>query len=763
MSERGPHTRSPWPVGDGETAARVRDFDWTATSLGPIEHWPQCLKCAIEIISGSQVPMNIIWGAERILIYNEAHIAHLGQRHPRAFGRPARESWEEIWDQVEAIHRRVFTGERVTLEDQPWTILRNGVLTDTFFTTYFTPIRDEAGEVAGELITSFETTEAVKARRKLERVAQELRENEARLRTAAELVGLGWHHWNSNSKDVEWDARTKAMWGLSPDASVDFERAFAAIHPDDRYKVEEIRIAGDDPANHSHQAEFRVIGIEDGVERWIRSHGRTKRPGGPPTFIGAVLDITQQKLIELALRDREAKLQAAIDLVGLSIYSWDFKADIAEWDSRIRTLWGLGPDVKVDRALARSAVHPDDLPAFDAAVSRAMDPRGDGDYRVEYRVIGVADGVERWVSSYGKISFVAGAAVSFVGAVRDITDQKRGEAQLRESEERFRKFAENSSDVIWILNADQQRLEYLSPGFLPTWGAPPEEAIADIAIWNDSIHPEDRVARAQTLERVVAKGESMTHEYRIVRPDGSVRLIRDAAFPIRDAEGRIGQIGGIAHDISRREALSVYVVDPDTSTREAKSELLRRAGHRVTAFTTEAAFLDVAGALASGCVLVRTDDASPSRFELGRILNSRRIDLPVIFETDLGGDCDLAIGAMKAGAMDLLQAPAEPGMVMAAVASALANLRQEDLVEGAAEGARVQIALMSAREREVLDGLLAGGTNKTIARELGISPRTVEVHRARMMERLGAHTAQEAVMTAASAGMKPLYPRREGG
>ncbi len=630
MSETPTSATSPWPVGDDDTSARVRAFDWKATALGPTQHWPERLKGAVEFISGSQVPMSIIWGPERVLIYNDACIAQLGQGHPRAFGRPARESSGEI-GAAEAIHRRVFAGEQVTLENLPWTRFGDDDPPEAFFTTYFTSIRDTHGTVAGGLIISFETTDAVKT-----------------------------------------------------------------------------------------------------------------------------------KQAEAALRESQARLQVAVDLVGLAIYSWDLNADIAYWGERVRAIWGFAPDVKVDRALARSAVHPDDLPAFDAAVSRATDPDGDGVYETQCRVISLADGLERWVSAYGKTTFVAGRAARFVGAVLDITEQKRADARRRESDERFRRFAENSSDVLWILNVEQQRLEYLSPGFLPTWGASPASAIANIGIWNDSIHPEDRVARARSLERVVGKGERTTHRYRIVRPDGSVREIRDTVFPMPDTDGRIGAIGGIAHDISRREALSVYLVDPDSSARDGKSALLRRDGQRVTAFATEAAFLDVAGALAPGCVLVRADDdASASRFDLGRILNSRGIDLPVIFEADLGGDVDLAIGAMKSGAMDVLQAPAEPAAVLAAVASALAHLRQEDLIESAAERIRLQLSRMTAREREVLDGLLAGGTNKTIARKLGISPRTVEVHRARMMERLGVHTAQEAVMAVASAGMQALFPRPE--
>jgi FixJ family two-component response regulator len=261
--------------------------------------------------------------------------------------------------------------------------------------------------------------------------------------------------------------------------------------------------------------------------------------------------------------------------------------------------------------------------------------------------------------------------------------------------------------------------------------------------------------RIKTLEQVIARGGSITHVYRIVRPDGSVRRIRDTTFAIRDAEGRLKQIGGMAHDTSSREPLSVYIVESGDEAREAKAEALRRSGQNVVTFENETTFLDVAASLTSGCVLVRIDDASPSPFDVARALRARRIHMPVIFEAQLDGDVELAIAAMKAGAADLLQAPADADAVLAAVASAQAEVRENEQEERVAENARKQIALMSSRERAVLHGLLVGGTNKTIGRDLGISPRTVELYRARVMERLGVHTLPEAVMAAAAAGLKP--------
>src|ERR1700716_484978 len=130
---------SAWPASGGEMGARVRAFDWEKTPLGPISSWPQSLKTTIDLMMASQLAINLIWGPERILIYNEVHRAFMGTKHARAFGRPGGEVWGEVWEAAKAIHHRVFAGETVTLEDHPWTLLRNGFPEETFFTAYFAP------------------------------------------------------------------------------------------------------------------------------------------------------------------------------------------------------------------------------------------------------------------------------------------------------------------------------------------------------------------------------------------------------------------------------------------------------------------------------------------------------------------------------------------------------------------------------------------------------------------------------------------------
>jgi PAS domain S-box-containing protein len=328
----------------------------------------------------------------------------------------------------------------------------------------------------------------------------------------------------------------------------------------------------------------------------------------------------------------------------------------------------------------------------------------------------------------------------------------RAETARRESEERFRQFAEHSTDVLWILDVETKQMEYVSPAYERVWGRS-ADALHNRDQWLETIHLEDRERTAQAFQGVLG-GETVDHEYRIVRPDGSMRRIHATVFAIFDQHGRVQRVAGIARDVTQHDGSMVYLVDSDETSRRELSLRLQEAGYQVNRFASAQAFLDVAPVVVPGCVVLRIHGPDPDELMLPRGLKGRRLALPVIVVGEAGGNVSFGVQAMKAGAADFLDVLCRPDQLMESVASALASIQDRVDRDRAADLVRAGIAALSPREREVLDGLLAGGTNKTIARDLGISPRTVEAHRARIMERLGAQSLPELVQVAMAAGLQ---------
>jgi PAS domain S-box-containing protein len=425
-------------------------------------------------------------------------------------------------------------------------------------------------------------------------------------------------------------------------------------------------------------------------------------------------------------------------------------------------MWGLPPDAHIDYGLWRDRVHPDDLARVEAAVAKCADPNGDGVYAIEYRVNGM-DGMERWVATHGRTTFESARPVHFFGVALDITERKRGEERekraeqrIRDKEERFRQFAEHSSNVLWILNVDTRQFEYLSPAFDGLWRRSRDETRD---YWTETIHADDRERASRAMERALL-GDLVVQEYRIVRPDGSVCSVRDTVFPIRDPHERVKWVGGIAQDITIHDALQAYLIDADATSRQKVAHVLYGAGYAVKTFTSGADFLEMAHVLSTGCVVLNIESAPSEGLQLVRQLKANGNNLPLIVTGVSSGNVTLAIQAMKAGAVDWLEMPYPDDQLLMAVSSALADIRFSAARSRDAEFARARVAGMSVRERQVLEGLLAGGTNKVIGRALGISPRTVELYRASVMERLGVGTLPEAVLMAAAAGVRPA-PRRD--
>jgi len=191
----------------------------------------------------------------------------------------------------------------------------------------------------------------------------------------------------------------------------------------------------------------------------------------------------------------------------------------------------------------------------------------------------------------------------------------------------------------------------------------------------------------------------------------------------------------------------VHIVDDDASVRRAAALLLRTQGFLVESHASGVAFLDRMKDLRPGCVLL--DVRMPEVDGIGVLeqLGKTEFDWPVIIMT-AHGDIATAVAAMRLGARNFIEKPFEEDTLMLALDDGFALLSRKDELDLTVAAAMARLECLTPREREVLDGLAAGQTNKMIAIDLGISPRTVEIHRANLMDKLGVQTLPQALRIA---------------
>lgn len=195
----------------------------------------------------------------------------------------------------------------------------------------------------------------------------------------------------------------------------------------------------------------------------------------------------------------------------------------------------------------------------------------------------------------------------------------------------------------------------------------------------------------------------------------------------------------------------IFVVDDDTAVREATCTLLKAAGFEPKPYASGPAFLEDADLHGGGAALLDICMPDLTGLEIQALLAERGSNLSVIVLTG-HGDIRTAVQAMTAGATDFLEKPYEPLALIGAIERGL-QLSADAATGVRAHDARDRLARLTPRECEVLQALMAGGTNKSIARLIDISPRTVEMHRANMMERLGVRSLSEALRIAYDAGL----------
>lgn len=259
----------------------------------------------------------------------------------------------------------------------------------------------------------------------------------------------------------------------------------------------------------------------------------------------------QHKTVELSRANERFQLAAAA--VKAVIYEWDIENKTIERSQGLVEVLGYQPEeAEPSPGWWLERIHPDERERIRTTVYTTCTQSSDRSFEVEYRILNKSDQYV-YVWDRGLILRNAdGLAVRVVGSILDINDRKRVESDLRESEQRFYQIAENIREVLWLATPGLKQMIYVNPMYEKIWGLPVESLYADPTSSIKAIHPQDR-------DRVIAESEKnfqpdFNLEYRIVRPDKSIRWVRSRVFPICDRSGDVYRIAGLMEDITQRKS-----------------------------------------------------------------------------------------------------------------------------------------------------------------------------------------------------------------
>lgn len=202
--------------------------------------------------------------------------------------------------------------------------------------------------------------------------------------------------------------------------------------------------------------------------------------------------------------------------------------------------------------------------------------------------------------------------------------------------------------------------------------------------------------------------------------------------------------------MSSDEQRLVHVADDDDAIRRSVAFALKTSGFRVQVYESGSELLKQGPDIEPGCILLDIRMPGMDGLEVQEALKAKGVTLPVIIMTG-HGDVSLAVRAMKAGAVDFIEKPFQKAVLIGAIEQAMARLNHAAANREQANDAAIKLKALTPRERDVLEGLAKGLPNKSIAYDLGISPRTVEIHRANLMSKLGVHSLSEALRIAFAA------------
>ncbi|MBX4970606.1 PAS domain S-box protein [Rhizobium binae] len=313
---------------------------WDDSILGAPSEWPACLKSAVDIMLPSRAQIVMFWGEQYLALYNDAYAPTIGLRHPRAFGRPAKENWSELWDDLQPLLDRVLHGgETVAARDRPFYIERHGHPEIVYFDISYSPIKDETGNVRGVFCIVSETTERVRSQ-------QALKESEERLRALFSQSAAGIGQTDLEGRMTLVNQRFCEMLGYQREELVGI-RLQDITHPDDHPEAERLfeRLV---ETGEPFDMEKRCV-RKDGCLLWTAiSVSALKDEGGSIRQIGFIaIDISANKSAQEAQRLLASIIASSND----AILGIDLDMTITNWNAAAERLYGYSRNEAVGKSV----------------------------------------------------------------------------------------------------------------------------------------------------------------------------------------------------------------------------------------------------------------------------------------------------------------------------------------------------------------------------------------------------------------------------
>lgn len=469
--------------GDGEMSKRIQAFDWSTTSVGQIESWPQSLKTTLSILLNAKSPMFLWWGDDLVQFYNDAYRPYFGQegKHPLALGQKGEECWAEIWPVIKPLIDQVLeTGEGIYSEDQLIPIQRNGNLEDVYWTFGYSAVRDESGAIKGVLVICSESTNKIQH-------INTLKESENLLSFAIDAAELATWDYNPLTNKFTSNQRLREWFGLPLDTQIDLNSALECIAEKDKERVTEaIQNALKFESGGVYDIEYSIVNPITNTERIVRAKGKAWFNDNKiaARLNGTLQDVTEHSISQKKIENSEIYFRGLTETVATIIWITDKDGYCTYLN---KTWYDITGQTKGEAEGFGwlDATHPDDKDETSKLFLIANSGRLP--FYATYRLKTKA-GKYRWVVDSARPKYREdGTYDGMVGTVFDIHEQKTAENKSKKNEQLFRSLIEESSVATCLFTGPDMVIEIANDIMIDFWakgksvmGKPLVEAVPEL-------------------------------------------------------------------------------------------------------------------------------------------------------------------------------------------------------------------------------------------------------------------------------------------